>query len=265
MPVTYDVERDGVVVATELAEMSLDETGLDSATIYTYRVRARDEFGLGEWSDPFDATTDSAGVTFSEDFTAADGQLDVQTSGNWTTSTGNASNVMALDEPEGNIVSNQAVLSGSGPLTSVTPILDDVDGNYSVAADLTQQGFASTTPWIALMTRWAGGVGSAQGVGLRIRLTGPSNMVTELFRIDGTSETVQDSSADDLSVAGFAMAGTLRLEVTGNSYVGLVDGVAVVSATITTHSGNTNLCVLARRTLDSANSHIVDNFSTAPL
>ena len=36
----YDVERNGVVIATDVADTSYQDTGLASSTSYTYRVRA---------------------------------------------------------------------------------------------------------------------------------------------------------------------------------------------------------------------------------
>ena len=55
--ITYDLERDGVVIATDLEGPPFLDEALDPSTTYTYRIRAKNKWGVGPWSDPAQFTT----------------------------------------------------------------------------------------------------------------------------------------------------------------------------------------------------------------
>lgn len=58
MTTTYDIERDGEVIATGLTDTGFLDESLAFETGYTYRVRGRNEFGVGPWSEPVFLTTE---------------------------------------------------------------------------------------------------------------------------------------------------------------------------------------------------------------
>lgn len=63
MATTYDVERDGKIVAQDLTEKSYKDTGLTANTTYKYRVRAKNSAGTSDWSDVLQVTTKPVPVT----------------------------------------------------------------------------------------------------------------------------------------------------------------------------------------------------------
>ncbi|MED4492825.1 Ig-like domain-containing protein [Heyndrickxia coagulans] len=63
MATVYDVERDGKIVAQDVAEKSYKDTGLTANTTYSYRVRAKNAAGVSDWSDVLQVTTKPVPVT----------------------------------------------------------------------------------------------------------------------------------------------------------------------------------------------------------
>lgn len=90
MPITYDIERNGAIVATEVAAKSFEDEGLPNGT-YTYRVRARNEFGAGEWSQPVVVEVDvepEEDLLIDETFEYEDGELEAANPSRWSHSSG---------------------------------------------------------------------------------------------------------------------------------------------------------------------------------
>lgn len=53
----YDIERDGSVIVTNQAGTTYTDSPLAQGTLYSYRVRARNEAGPGDWSSAVTGTT----------------------------------------------------------------------------------------------------------------------------------------------------------------------------------------------------------------
>src|SRR5690606_10543373 len=61
--ITYDIERDSIVIVTGHQSTSYQDTNLEHGTEYTYRVRGVNNVGPGEWSEPFVIMTPVAATT----------------------------------------------------------------------------------------------------------------------------------------------------------------------------------------------------------